>query len=586
MENKEYMIIDGIPVEINGEKNLLELIRKVGIKLPTFCYHSELSVYGACRMCMVETQNGGLEAACSTPPKEGMDIRTNTERLRKYRKNILELLLANHCRDCTTCDNNGKCKLQNLAMRFNIQDIRFPNTAAEPDVDNSSVCITRDASKCILCGDCVRMCDEVQNVGAIDFAHRGSKMKISTAFDGPIGQSPCVGCGQCAAVCPTGAIVVKNDTEEVWKALDDKGTKVIAQIAPAVRVGLGKELGIPEGENAMGKIVAALRRMGFDEIYDTSTSADLTVLEESNEFLERLEEENHDMPLFTSCCPAWVRFAKSKYPEFVGDLSTAKSPQQMFGAVAKSYFAEKIGVSPDKIFCISIMPCVAKKSECDIPTMNDSGCDKDVDISLTTREFVRMIKAEHITPQLLGEENFDNPLGESTGAAVIFGATGGVMEAALRSAYFLVKGENPNPDAFSNVRGMNGWKEAEFDLDGTVLKVAVVSGLNNTARLLEAINRGQVKYNFVEVMSCPGGCAGGGGQPIHECCDIADKLMLTEKRAQKLYDLDASSKIRFSHENPEITKLYQDYMEAPLSHNAHRLLHTDHFAWDMPCSIK
>lgn len=559
MENKEYMIIDGIPVEINGEKNLLELIRKVGIKLPTFCYHSELSVYGACRMCMVETQNGGLEAACSTPPKEGMDIRTNTERLRKYRKNILELLLANHCRDCTTCDNNGKCKLQNLAMRFNIQDIRFPNTAAEPDVDNSSVCITRDASKCILCGDCVRMCDEVQNVGAIDFAHRGSKMKISTAFDGPIGQSPCVGCGQCAAVCPTGAIVVKNDTEEVWKALDDKGTKVIAQIAPAVRVGLGKELGIPEGENAMGKIVAALRRMGFDEIYDTSTSADLTVLEESNEFLERLEEENHDMPLFTSCCPAWVNYCEKNYPELLPHVSTCRSPMQMFASIIK----EESKTSSRKVVHVAIMPCTAKKYEAAREEFKVDGI-PNVDFVITTQELIQMIKESGIVFSELEPEAIDMPFGTMTGAGVIFGVTGGVTEAVLRRIASDKSRTGLMSIAYKGVRGMKGVKETTIMFGEREVKIAIVSGLRNARDLIERIKSGE-HYDFVEVMACPGGCINGAGQPFAAYEDKA-------KRGKGLYTADKLCSTRRSEENPLMMSLYNGILKGKV----HELLHVEY----------
>ena len=325
MENKKFMTVDGIPVEINGEKNLLEVIRKVGIQMPTFCYHSELSIYGACRMCMVENEWGGFEASCSTPPREGMNIKTNTEKLRKYRKNILELLLANHCRDCTTCYKNGQCKLQEFAKKFKIEGVRFPNTAVEKEPDESSPCIVKDSSKCILCGDCVRMCNEVQNVGAIDFAHRGSKMVISTAFDKPIAQTTCVGCGQCVSVCPTGALVLHSESEKVWKAIEDPNVFTSVQIAPAVRVAVGKELGMTEGENVMGRIVAALRRMGFDEVYDTTLTADLTVMEESNEFLERVEKGGK-LPLITSCCPAWVQYAEKKHPELLDNVSSCRSP--------------------------------------------------------------------------------------------------------------------------------------------------------------------------------------------------------------------------------------------------------------------
>lgn len=579
--------VDSIPIEVKEGATILEAAKLAGVRIPSLCYVKGLNEIGACRVCVVEVEGTqSLVASCKETVEEGMVVYTNSPKVREARRVNVELILSQHDCRCASCVRSGNCSLQSLAQDLGIVEIPYKEKYEIMNW-NPVAPLQRDSAKCIKCMRCIQVCDKIQGINIWDVEGTGSRTTVNVSYNRDIDETNCVVCGQCIVNCPVGALRERDDTQIVFDALADPEIVTVVQVAPAVRAAWGEALGLSDEQATVGKMVASLKRMGFNYVFDTNFSADLTIMEEGSEFLERLKDPaKANSPLFTSCCPAWVRFAKSKYPEFVGNLSTAKSPQQMFGAVAKSYFAEKIGVSPDKIFCISIMPCVAKKSECDIPTMNDSGCDKDVDISLTTREFVRMIKAEHITPQLLGEENFDNPLGESTGAAVIFGATGGVMEAALRSAYFLVKGENPNPDAFSNVRGMNGWKEAEFDLDGTVLKVAVVSGLNNTARLLEAINRGQVKYNFVEVMSCPGGCAGGGGQPIHECCDIADKLMLTEKRAQKLYDLDASSKIRFSHENPEITKLYQDYMEAPLSHNAHRLLHTDHFAWDMPCSIK
>ena len=559
MGNKEYMIIDGIPVEINGEKNLLELIRKVGIKLPTFCYHSELSVYGACRMCMVETEKGGLEAACSTPPREGMEIRTNTERLRKYRKNILELLLANHCRDCTTCNNNGKCKLQDLAMRFNIQGVRFPNTAEEPNVDDSSPCITRDANKCILCGDCVRMCNEVQNVGAIDFAHRGSKMTISTAFNGPIGESPCVGCGQCAAVCPTGAIVVKDDTAQVWKALYDKNTKVTVQIAPAVRVGLGKELGIPDGENAMGKIVAALRRMGFDEIYDTSTGADLTVLEESNELLKRLEEGNHDMPLFTSCCPAWVNYCEKNYPELLPHVSTCRSPMEMFAGIIK----EEGKTSSRKVVHVAIMPCTAKKYEAARDEFKVDGV-PNVDFVLTTQELIQMIKESGIIFSELEPESIDMPFGTMTGAGVIFGVTGGVTEAVLRRIASDKSRTGLMSIAYKGVRGMEGVKETSIMFGDREVKIAIVSGLKNASDLIERIKAGE-HYDFVEVMACPSGCINGAGQPFAA-------YDAKEKRGKGLYTADKLCNIKRSEENPLMMSLYNGILKGKV----HEMLHVEY----------
>lgn len=559
MGNKGYMIIDGIPVEINGEKNLLELIRKVGIKLPTFCYHSELSVYGACRMCMVETEKGGLEAACSTPPREGMEIRTNTERLRKYRKNILELLLANHCRDCTTCNNNGKCKLQDLAMRFNIQGVRFPNTAEAPNVDDSSPCITRDANKCILCGDCVRMCNEVQNVGAIDFAHRGSKMTISTAFNGPIGESPCVGCGQCAAVCPTGAIVVKDDTAKVWKALDDKDTKVTVQIAPAVRVGLGKELGIPDGENAMGKIIAALRRMGFDEIYDTSTGADLTVLEESNELLKRLEEGNHDMPLFTSCCPAWVNYCEKNYPELLPHVSTCRSPMEMFAGIIK----EEGKNSSRKVVHVAIMPCTAKKYEAARDEFKVDGV-PNVDFVITTQELIQMIKESGIIFSELEPESIDMPFGTMTGAGVIFGVTGGVTEAVLRRISSDKSRTGLMSIAYKGVRGMEGVKETSIMFGDREVKIAIVSGLKNASDLIERIKAGE-HYDFVEVMACPSGCINGAGQPFAA-------YNAKEKRGKGLYTADKLCNIKRSEENPLMMSLYNGILKGKV----HELLHVEY----------
>ncbi len=561
MNTVEYMTIDGIPVAINGEKNLLELIRKAGIKMPTFCYHSELSIYGACRMCMVENQWGGIDAACSTPPKAGMEIRTNTERLRRYRKMILELLLANHCRDCTTCQNNGKCKLQDLAMRFNIQGVRFPNTAAEPKIDDSSLCITRDQNKCILCGDCVRMCNEVQNVGAIDFAHRGSNMTISTAFDGPIADSPCVGCGQCAAVCPTGAIVVKSDTAGVWKALDEKDTKVTVQIAPAVRVGLGRELGLGEGENAMGKIVAALRRMGFEEIYDTSTGADLTVLEESNEFLKRLEQGENAPTLFTSCCPAWVNYCEKKHPELLPNVSTCRSPMQMLGSIIKA----QAQYSSRKSVHVAVMPCTAKKQEAARPEFTQNGA-PDVDFVISTQELIQMIKESGIVFADLEPESVDMPLGVMTGAGVIFGVSGGVTEAVLRRLSSDKSSTALLSIAYQGVRGMQGVKETTVELGGRKIRIAIVSGLKNAGDLIDKMKEG-LHYDFVEVMACPGGCVSGAGQPFAS-------WEQKQKRGTGLYQADKLSGIKRSEENPLMLSLYNGILKG----RVHELLHVHYKA--------
>ncbi|MDU1412624.1 MAG: [FeFe] hydrogenase, group A [Clostridium sp.] len=552
----QFMIIDGIPVEINGEKNILEVIRKAGIDLPTFCYYSELSVYGACRMCMVENNRGGIEAACSTPPRAGMEIYTNTPRLRKYRKNILELLLSNHCRDCTTCEKNNNCKLQELAHRFGIKTIRFNNTADKPDMDVSSKCIVRDSSKCILCGDCVRMCNEVQNVGAIDFMKRGSKMKVGPVYDKPIAESNCVGCGQCAAVCPTGAIVVKNDTAKVWKELSDKDTKVVVQIAPAVRVGLNEEFGEGADENMMGKVVAALRRMGFDEVFDTSTGADLTVLEETGEFLSRLEN-NEKLPLFTSCCPGWINFVEQNYPELMDNISTCKSPMEMFGAVLKEHNSH----SNRRVVSVAIMPCTAKKFEAQRDEFKRNGV-PDVDYVLTTQELVAMIKEAGIVFSELEPEGVDLPFGTSSGAGVIFGVTGGVTEAVIRRVLDDKSITTLRAIAFDGVRGMEGVKETSLNVNGTELKIAMVSGLKNADTLIKKIKAGEVHYDFIEVMACPGGCVGGAGQPF----TMSEGR---EKRGNGLYAVDKMSSLKRSEENPVMMSLYSGLLKGKV----HELLH-------------
>lgn len=555
----QFMMIDGIPVEIQGEKNLLELIRKSGIDLPTFCYYSELSVYGACRMCMVENKWGGMEAACSTPPRAGMEIYTNTPRLRKYRKMILELLLSDHCRDCTTCAKNGSCKLQELAQRFGIKDVRFPNTKEQTDCDRSSLSILIDKNKCILCGDCVRVCDEVQNVGAIDFVNRGAKMQVSPAFGMPIAESNCVGCGQCAAVCPTGAIVVKDDTKKIWKALSDEDTKVVVQIAPAVRVGIGKELGQKDGENVMGKIVASLRRMGFDEVFDTTTGADLTVLEEASEFLKRLEE-NKNLPLFTSCCPAWVKYAEQKYPELLPNISTCRSPMQMFGSVLKEQF-KQMG---QKVVTVAIMPCTAKKAEAARDEFKEDGVPY-VDYVITTQELIQMIKEAGIVFSEVEPEATSMPFGVSSGAGVIFGVTGGVTEAVIRRVYDDKSLNTLRAIAFNGVRGMEGTKETTIQVGGRDIRIAVVSGLRNADNLIQKMKKGEAQYDFVEVMACPSGCIAGGGQPFAK---FAEK----KKRSDGIYEADRMSNIKRSEENPIIMSLYSGLLKG----KTHRLLHVDY----------
>ncbi|APC42603.1 [FeFe] hydrogenase, group A [Clostridium estertheticum] len=555
----QFMLIDDIPVEINGEKNILELVRKAGIDLPTLCYYSELSVYGACRMCMVENKWGGMEAACSTPPKANMEIYTNTPKLRKYKKMILELLLAAHCRDCTTCEKSGQCKLQELAKQFGITKVRFSNTSVKSKIDDSSVCIVRDKSKCILCGDCVRMCEEVQNVGAIDFVNRGSKMTVGTAFDVPLAQTNCVGCGQCAAVCPTGAIIVKNDTQRLWKDISDIETLVVVQIAPAVRAGISEELGIKNDVNVMGKIVSSLRKMGVDEVFDTSTGADLTVLEETKEFLSRIEK-NEKLPLFTSCCPAWVNYVENNYPSLIKNISTCRSPMQMFASVIKEQYKE----SNKKIVHVAIMPCTAKKFESQRDEFIENGVNS-VDYVITTQELIKMIKESGIVFSEVLPEAVDMPFGVSSGAGVIFGVTGGVTEAVIRRVI-----EDKSPSAlrdlaFARVRGMEGVKETSITVGGRLINVAVVSGLKNADELVKKIQAGEAQYDFVEVMACPGGCIGGAGQPF-----VKSKGKL--KRGALLYEADRMNVIRRSEENPLMDTLYKGL----LKDKVHKLLHVEY----------
>ncbi len=561
---EKYMIIDGERVGFTDEKNILAVIRKAGIILPTFCYYSDLSIYGACRMCVVEDKWGGIIASCSTPPKHGMEIRTNTPSLYYHRKRILELLLAAHCRDCTTCEKNGKCKLQELANRFQIPSVRFENTKPIKPIDTSSKAIVRNPNKCILCGDCVRVCSEIQHVGAIDFAHRGSDMEISTAFGRDIADTNCVNCGQCAAVCPTGAITIKNDTHDVWEAIHNPQKRVVVQIAPAVRVAIGEAYGYAPGENTIGKLVASLRMLGVDAIFDTSIGADLTIMEEAEELLDSLAEKDRKYPLFTSCCPGWIRFVETQYPHLLKYVSTSKSPMQMFGAVIKEYYRKMDRREGRETVSVAIMPCTAKKYEASREEFKRDGMPY-IDYVLTSEEVITMLKEIGIRFDRLEPEAYDMPFSIYSGAGVIFGATGGVTEAAVRRVVADKSPKALKEIEFIGARGMEGVKTCEVSVGDRQVRIAVVSGLGNADRLLQKIESGEEHFDFVEVMACPGGCVAGAGQPFARS---------TEKRmrAEGLYKNDKALQIKRSEENPLVESLYQDL----LKNREHELLHVDY----------
>ena len=572
------LTIDGHEAVVKEGSTILEAAASIGCDIPTLCYLKELNEISACRICVVEVEGyERLVPACSEKVAEGMVVKTNSPRARTARETNLKLILSQHDGDCTTCVRSQNCRLQDLAKEFNILDNPYEKDVKKNEWPENSYLIRKE-SKCIKCMRCIEVCDKVQSLRVWDITGSGSRTTVGVRLNRPFTEADCALCGQCITHCPTGALSIRDDTAKVSEALDDPDITTVVQVAPAVRTAWAEDLGLSREEATVGKMVSALRALGFDYVFDTNFTADLTIMEEGSEFIERFtHRDQYSWPMFTSCCPGWVRFVKSQYPEYTTNLSTAKSPQGMFGAVAKSYFAEKIGVDPHKMRVISVMPCTAKKSEADIPNLNDACGDRDVDVVITTRELGRLLRQYHVNMKDLEETQFDSPLGSGTGAAVIFGATGGVMDAALRSAYFLVTGTNPPADAFTAVRGMKGWKEAAFEVPGAgTVRVAVVSGLGNTRALMEAVKSGEAEYDFVEVMACPGGCAGGGGQPIRDGQELADT------RGKVLWNLDQKSAIRYSHENPDVQALYSEFLVKPLGEKSHHLLHTDLTEWSVP----
>lgn len=562
--------IDNHTIAVPSGTTIMEAAASIHIPIPKLCYLKDINEIGACRVCVVEIEGQDhLVTSCNNVVEEGMTIYTNSPKVRRNRKHTVEMILSQHDAQCATCVRSGNCTLQTVANDLNIVDSPYKKEICVEEWDTRYP-LVRDASKCVKCMRCIQVCDKIQGMHIWDVSGTGARTTVGVSENRDIKTADCALCGQCITHCPTGALRERDDTDKLYRALEDKDTIVVAQIAPAVRAAWGESLGLSREEATVEKIVDALRRIGVDYVFDTTFSADLTIMEEGTEFVERFTNGDLDMyPMFTSCCPGWVRFIKSQYPQMVNRLSSAKSPQEMFGAVMKTAFAKKMNIDLDRIFALSIMPCVAKKDEREKPLFHGEFAGHGVDCVLTTRELDRLIRADHIDPKTLKDAAFDTPFTEGTGAGVIFGATGGVMEAALRSAYYLITGKNPEADAFKQIRGVNknGWTEAQFEIAGNTIDIAVVSGLQNTRNLMEAIQKREVHYHFVEVMACPGGCVGGGGQPIHEGKELASD------RGSNLYFLDKTAHLRFSHENPDIKHLYDEYFGSPGSHKAHQLLH-------------
>jgi iron-only hydrogenase group A len=574
---KVTVTIDNIKVEVPKNYTVLQAAKEVGIDIPTLCYLKGINEVGACRVCLVEVERKGLQASCVYPVSDGMVVRTNTKKVREARKTTVELILSNHDRECLTCDRNRSCELQKLAEELHIEDIPFEGEREVKPIDNFSYSIVRDPNKCILCGRCVNVCKKVQGIGILDFTDRGIKTEVAPAFKWSMADVPCIYCGQCIVSCPVAALKEKDNVEKVWDALEDPDLHVVVHTAPSVRAALGESFGLPIGTRVTGKMVAALKRMGFDKVYDTNFGADLTIMEEGHELLNRLQNGG-TLPMITSCSPGWVRYCEFNYPEFLDNLSTCKSPQGMMGAIIKSYYAKKHNIDPKKICVVAVMPCTSKKTEAERPELNEGTGLQDNDIVISTRELAKMIKQARIDFINLEDGKFDQDLlGEYTGAGVIFGATGGVMEAALRTVADKIEGKDLQDIEYKDVRGIEGIKEAAVTLGGKEVKVAIAHGTANAGKLLDKIKAGEADYHFIEVMACPGGCVNGGGQP-HVSARVKMDVDIRVERAKALYEEDELLEKRKSHKNEDIIKLYEDYLGEPNSHIAHKLLHTHYQA--------
>lgn len=564
--------IDGISVEVKEGTTVLEAARKAGVDIPTLCYLKEINEIGDCRMCIVEIEGRkGFVTSCMQKAQDGMKVHTNTKAVMEARKTVLDLILSNHPKDCLNCVRSGNCELQALAIKLNVENIEYEGERTSQKIDDKSPAIVRDFEKCVLCRRCVGACKKVQQIGAIDSSNRGFASCISTAEGCSLADVDCTYCGQCIIACPTGALHEKDSTKEVWKKLQDKAVYTVVQTAPAVRVALGEEFGNKIGTNVKGKMVTALKRLGFNKVFDTNTGADFTIMEEATEFIHRIQN-NETLPMITSCCPAWVRFAEKNYPDELDHLSTCKSPHQMFGTIIKSYYAKKMKINPEQIYVVSVMPCVAKKYECTREEM-EYGDIRDVDCVITTRELARMIKQANIDFNELEENEFDDPMGEATGAGAIFGTTGGVMEAALRTAADILDKRDLEKIEYQAIRGEQGIKKAILTVGGKEIRIVVASGLKNARKIMEEIKSGKANYQFVEIMACPGGCVMGGGQPIKNS-KTRSLLNVRKLRADSLYSIDEKSVIRKSHLNPTLKKIYKEFFKEAGSELAHDYLHT------------